>query len=362
VRNGNARSTPASPRCMGYDTLRPQRDTRGDPQPTMGRHTMRGLRGRLVGKSIEAYVLALETINCLSIKYRVETFLYLLCNAWELLLKAKIIADSGTNRSIWYRKRRGEPRRSLTLRDCLKRVVSNQTHPVRRNVEMTADLRDQACHLVISKVPKGILGLLQASVLNYHAALNDWFGLSLSERVSVGMMTIVYDFRPEEFDFNNPRLRREMGQETAEYLLEYQADVQEEFEKLGKPAEFSVGIDYHLVITKKPGVGDISLTSGPGGAQTRIVEVPKDPGMTHPYRQKDVIDAVNSRIAPRSINAHDLLCVRRVHEIDKRPEFYYWSRVQGSPKQYSQGYVDWLVRQHERDPEFFKHARNRCKE
>jgi len=33
-----------------------------------------GLKGRLVDKSIEGYILALETINRLSIQYRVETF------------------------------------------------------------------------------------------------------------------------------------------------------------------------------------------------------------------------------------------------------------------------------------------------
>ena len=46
-----------------------------------------GLRGRLREKSVEAYILALETINCLSRKYRVETFTYLLCNAWKRMLK-----------------------------------------------------------------------------------------------------------------------------------------------------------------------------------------------------------------------------------------------------------------------------------
>jgi hypothetical protein len=59
--------------------------------------SLRGLKGRLLENSIEAYILALESINRLSIKYRVETFAYLICNAWELLLKAKIIQDAGQN-------------------------------------------------------------------------------------------------------------------------------------------------------------------------------------------------------------------------------------------------------------------------
>lgn len=47
-----------------------------------------GLRGRLLNSSIDAYILSLDTINRLSVRYRVENFAYLICNAWELLLKA----------------------------------------------------------------------------------------------------------------------------------------------------------------------------------------------------------------------------------------------------------------------------------
>ena len=56
-----------------------------------GRKGRAGLKGQLVEKSVDAYVLALETINRLSIKYRVESFTHLICNAWELLLKARVL-------------------------------------------------------------------------------------------------------------------------------------------------------------------------------------------------------------------------------------------------------------------------------
>src|SRR3989304_3042768 len=57
-----------------------------------GEEEMPSLEG-LGDKGVEAYILALETINRLSVQYRVETFCYLICNAWELMLKAKIIED-----------------------------------------------------------------------------------------------------------------------------------------------------------------------------------------------------------------------------------------------------------------------------
>lgn len=138
-----------------------------------GRRGNPGLKGHLVEKSVEGYILALETINRLSIKYRVETFCYLICNAWELLVKAKVLVDADNDRNAIYRgkKKRGERRESLSLRECLDRVIPNKSDPERRNIECIADLRDEAVHLVLSGVPTDVLCLFQACVINYHHRL-----------------------------------------------------------------------------------------------------------------------------------------------------------------------------------------------
>jgi hypothetical protein len=46
-----------------------------------------------VGKSVGAALSAIEIYNKPDFKYREETFAILMINAWELLLKAKIIKD-----------------------------------------------------------------------------------------------------------------------------------------------------------------------------------------------------------------------------------------------------------------------------
>jgi hypothetical protein len=83
-----------------------------------------------------------------------------------------------------------------------------------------------------------------------------------------------------------------------------------------------------------------------------------DPDRTHPYRQTEVIAEANRRLPEGvEINPYDVLSVRRVHEISEetRPEFTHVPKF-GSP-QYSDAFVDWLVDQHARDPEFFAHAK-----
>ena len=46
---------------------------------------------RLLDKSEEAFVLAVELYNRPSLKYGAESCSILLCNAWELMLKAHMI-------------------------------------------------------------------------------------------------------------------------------------------------------------------------------------------------------------------------------------------------------------------------------
>jgi hypothetical protein len=321
-----------------------------------------GLKGRLVDKSVEGYILALETINRLSIQYRVETFCYLICNAWELLLKAKILDDASNNHDAIYRlkQKRNERRVSLSLRECLERVIPDKTDPERRNIECIADLRDESVHLVMRGVPADVLGLFQACVINYHRRLNSWFGVSLSDRVHVGMMSIVYDLDPLQANMSGKHLRRELGREAADYLASYCAKVKSEFDQLQRPAQFSVGIEYRLALTKKAGDADIILaqgTPGSGAVAVQIVEVPKDPSKTHPLRQKEVIQSLKAAVPGININQHDIQCVVRVHGVLKRPEYFYRGTVKGSPSQYSSAFVNWLVQQYSSDPQFFAKGR-----
>jgi hypothetical protein len=83
-----------------------------------------------------------------------------------------------------------------------------------------------------------------------------------------------------------------------------------------------------------------------------------DPDRTHPYRQTEVIAEANRRLPEGvEINPYDVLSVRRVHEISEetRPDFTHVPKF-GSP-QYSDAFVEWLVEQHARDPDFFARAK-----
>lgn len=321
------------------------------------------LKKCLVDKSVDAYVLGLETINRISVRYRLEASCSLFCNAWELLLKAKIVEDAGGSEDAICRARsRKKVRETLSLRECLKQVIPNENDPMRRNIERTTELRDDAVHLVIPYIPSDIIGLLQASVVNYHRKLHEWFGTSLSDRLPIGMMSIVYDLSPELHGLTDNRLRRNLGPDAAEFLTTYCASLRQEFDQLQRPREFSVTIDYRVLLTSKSGEADMELSSGPAdGPVTKVVEVAKDPSNTHPFRLKEVIEQVKAELPGALMNQYDFRCISKVYPIKNRPEYYYKGKVPNSPSQYSRVFVEWVVDQYRRDADFFLKTRAKAK-
>lgn len=88
-----------------------------------------------------------------------------------------------------------------------------------------------------------------------------------------------------------------------------------------------------------------------------------DPDESHPYRQKELVKAVNKRLSGgAAINAHDILSVRRVHDLNEEtaPQFCHLPRF--ATMQYSDAFVQWLVDRHAADKVFFQTARMRYKE
>ncbi len=78
--------------------------------------------------------------------------------------------------------------------------------------------------------------------------------------------------------------------------------------------------------------------------------------VTHPYRQKEVIEAFNNRInGAVQINAHHLLCVRRAHNIHRDLKYCY--NMNWSSPRYSEAFIEWLIEQYRTNSAFFEEAK-----
>lgn len=321
---------------------------------------MRRLTRNLRDSSMDAFIMALEVINSPSIAYRLEAFVFLFCNAWELLMKARLLDDGAR---IFYRKQRGKPRRSLSLQDCLNRLFTSDADPVKQNVRKVAELRDAATHLVVPLVPPDIMGVFQAGVLNYARKLQEWFSIALSDRVPLGMMALVFDADPKHHSLDSPLVRKKMPAETVKWLKEFQNGIRADAAAMGSASEsFYIPINLKLAIVRNAGKADIVLSAGKGGESAVVIEVPKDPDHTHPFRQKEVVEQVNQRLGGRkTINSYDVQVVRKVHNVDSNQRFFYQSRLPNRSPQYSPQFVDWLVKQYEKAPGFFDRARRQAR-
>ena len=319
------------------------------------------LQERLLDKSIEAYVLALETINRLTIQYRLETFCYLICNAWELLLKSKLILDAGDDEVAFYPAKANGEKRSISLTDCLKRLFPISNEPVRKNIERVTELRDESVHLVIGEIPHGVIGLLQACVTNYHRILNDWFQESLSKRYPVPMMNVVYDVDPGRYDLSDSRLEARLGPDAFDFLSKFNAKVETEREALGGAYEFFIEVQYGVHLVKMSEDADIILTSGESDHEpAHVVEVAKDSSVTHPFRQMELLSEIK-RFHPRA-NRYDIQCINAVFGVKSKREWFYQSKVRGSPGQYSRDFADWIENRFDQNPGFFGETRKKRKE
>lgn len=104
------------------------------------------------------------------------------------------------------------------------------------------------------------------------------------------------------------------------------------------------------------------LTQGDEGRTTEAIPVPKDPSKTHPYREEEVINRTNAALESKTtINQYDVRCVVKLYDIKSKTNFYYQGKVPNSPGQYSPEFVEWIVKQYEKDTQFFSNARREAR-
>lgn len=109
---------------------------------------------------------------------------------------------------------------------------------------------------------------------------------------------------------------------------------------------------------------EIRDSDSPEATPIRVVEDPNAPAFrlmdfdkSHPFRQKEVLAELRDRLPGIALNAFDLLAVRKVFHIDDNADFSHQTKF--GTRQYSPKFVEWLVAQGQKDPEFFQNVRRR---
>ena len=194
----------------------------------------------LLDKSIAAAISAIEIYNKPDFKYREETFSILMINAWELLLKAKILKDNknilksiqvpektknkqGKLLKRFYPKlnRAGNPM-TIEIKGAIEKL--NLPEPLKQNLYLLIEIRDNSIHFLNKKpfFQKKILEIGTANLKSYLKVFNDWFDYDLSQYNFYLMpISFFHTFEIESFSINK---QPKQLQNLITYILQKETD------------------------------------------------------------------------------------------------------------------------------------------
>ncbi len=157
----------------------------------------------LADKSIDAMLAAVEVYNKPNFAYREESFAILAINAWELLLKARILqlsknkmsaileyqkrrnADGKMSEKLYRVKNRSGNYQSVGLFKAFDRLrddYGDKVNPsVRQNLELLCEVRDNAVHFFNKgvEISKIVQELGTACLRNYVVLMRQWFAIDM---------------------------------------------------------------------------------------------------------------------------------------------------------------------------------------
>lgn len=143
---------------------------------------------QLVDNSVSAALSAIEIYNKPNFKYRNEIFTILIINAWELLLKAKIVSDSGGKvESIYVRDGDGNIKTNRNNAPLTIEIVGaihqmGLDDLLKSNLLTLLELRDTAIHFVNKgQIDYLVYSLGTACLKNYQRLTGEWFKIDLLE-------------------------------------------------------------------------------------------------------------------------------------------------------------------------------------
>jgi Domain of unknown function (DUF3644) len=152
----------------------------------------------LLIKAREAMIAAVHTFNGAGLTFRAEIFVVTSVIAWTYLLHAWFKREG-----VEYRHMRAgvvqlTPQgadKYLELGACLRHARSPASEGMKNNLKFLLEIRHEIEHRSTSRIDDQLSGKLQASCLNFNAALKEWFGpqYALEKRMPIALQFVTFD-------------------------------------------------------------------------------------------------------------------------------------------------------------------------
>lgn len=249
---------------------------------------MENLVQKLLDKSQEAFIVAIELYNKPTIRYRVEGFSFFICNAWELLLKARMIQTMG-EQSIYYKEKK---ERTRSLENCIRLVFTNDKDPLRKNLEKIIELRNISTHFIMEEYEMIYVPLFQSCVLNYMNKLLQFFDVDITEQLGSNFLALsvkLSDMTEEDIQARYPK-------PIADKIIASLVSVNRSMEEINSQ-NFAIPVRHDYHITKRADTATVSFSITKDADKAAIIlKESKDRHNECPNTTADCIRIINKRI------------------------------------------------------------------
>lgn len=288
------------------------------------------LRGKvklIIEKSVAACISAIEVYNKPDFRYREETFSILLVNAWELLLKAKILSDNAcqiqsiqvTDSTGNFKKNRSGNHLTIDIHNAITKLVTTKTIDDRcwQNIDLLIEIRDNAVHYINKGMDfsKRVQEIGTAGLRNYITAISEWFGRDLSE-FNFYLMPMSF-FHPNEIDSLSVRSQ---GKEI-ERMLQHFKDIETKFPP-DEGSPYSIALQIKTKFVKVSGdvpAIEVKYTNKEGAPEVRVSEESVITAR-YPLSYSVLVEKLRSRYTDFKLNKRFNSIKRDLEDSDKYSE------------------------------------------
>lgn len=310
------------------------------------------LTKRMLEKSQEAFLLAIEVYNKPTIKYRLEGFAFFVCNAWELLLKAHIIKNSGMQ-SIYYK---DKPERTIALTDCIKKVFTNEKDPTRKNLEIIVDLRNTSTHFIIKEMETIYLPFLQANTLNYSQKLFDFFNIDITKNIDTSSLSLATN----NANLNDTEILGKYGNEIFNKYKKVKNETTSLLEN-EKNNKLAINVNLNLKVVKNAKDAQLTFSvSKEAEDSVYFVDKIKDINTTYPYSQKSARELIMNNLKRKDIeidlHQHNFNLICDKYSLKDNEDYFYYHNLS---KRYmcSQKLIDFVTNLLLENPQAIEHIK-----
>ncbi|MDF7637781.1 DUF3644 domain-containing protein [Leuconostocaceae bacterium ESL0958] len=310
---------------------------------------MENLSERLVEKSIESFITGLELYNKPTLKYRVEGFSFFICNAWELMLKAKLINDG---QNIYF----DNSNRTISLSKAIRTVYTDSNQPLRMNLEKIIDLRNTSTHFVTEDYETIFAPLFQSNIISFGEQLERFHQKDITKYIPQNFLTLSATMEP----LTNEQIKIKYPPEIAQDLIFKKNDIQVTSE-LTNNDHFSIDVSHNLYQVKKRGDSDFTFRiARDGEIPVQSITKYKDPSETHIYAHHNLAKEINNRLKKQKINigegknftASALTEFIKFYNMKNDKKYSFKHEVgKNITYSYSQAAADFIINELKKDPE-----------